>query len=176
MRLAILTPLFPPDTGHSAKYAKLLAEHLAKQQCQMIAYGKLPEQVKGVEIYPISKRGSKILLILQCIRKLKQLKPTTLLVLNGPSSDLPALLFSYLSPAIIIYIISDCPTNKSSSNWLKDVVHKKLVRRASTVIELPEETNLFIPAEILPFQTPTPTNDYDSWWQRHTKVITDYAQ
>lgn len=176
MRFLILAPLFPPDSAHSAIYAKTLAEHLPANQTSVIAYGKLPEKVASVEIYSISKQASKFLLVSRCLRRLFQIKTDILLVNNGPSAEFPALIFSLFSKTSIVLIISD---QRACENMTKlhSLIHKTLTARSSAVIEIGPESNYLAP-EKLPFTEidPTVESNQKEWWQNHITTIKSYAK
>lgn len=172
MSIVILTPLFPPDPSVSARYVKLLASKLQPNKLSVIAYGQLPESVSGVPIIPISKRSNKLTLIVRCLAKLLELRPTILLVQNGPSSELPALLYSYLRTVKIIYIISDIDATKQTRSWLPRLVTRRIASRSAKVITLPEDSSQFLPAEWLPFaEQPIDSSLHDAWWQTHIQTI-----
>lgn len=179
MRPAMLTPLFPPDTSDSAVYAKLLATKLADLSLTVLAYGRLPESVAGVEIVSIDKSGFKVLTVLRCLLTLHRTQPTTLLLHNGPSTDVPALLYKLLHPAMpLVYIESDTDVTARGASWFNRLVNQWLTRRAATVVTLPTDRALYLPTEILPF-TPIDTDTEHkkaAWWSEHVHMLQTYVR
>lgn len=169
MSTTILTPLFPPDPSNVALYTKILAEKLSVDDLSVIAYGNLPESVANTTIYPIDKRSSKFTLVWQCLKTLWQLQPDNLIVQNGPSSELPALIYSYLHRPKLILVFSDLAASQKQRSWLHSQVTKRLTARAETVVTLPTDTTTYLPLEWLPF-TPNVEDKVETqknWWQEH---------
>jgi hypothetical protein len=178
MTVAMLTPLFPPDTSNSARYAKLLAAQLHNLPVTVVAYGKLPESVSGIHIISISKSGSKLSTIYNCFQALRSIQPTSLLVHNGPSSDLPALLYSIFHPATnIIYIESDLQAIELHKNPLMRFIQRHIKNRAQATLTLPPDSLLYLPAEKLPFVQPDleQESNLKKWWTDHSKEILSYV-
>ena len=168
MKTVVLTPLFPPDPSTSAQYTKQLVQKLPPHNLSVIAYGKLPESVPDVEIFSITKRSNKFILVFRCLKKLLQLKPIVLIVQNGPSTELPAILFSFLSSTKILYIVSD-----QEAAAKKTFLQALCKKRAGKTITLPESDETYLPTEWLPFgdshnevEQPKQT-----WWNEHLKEI-----
>jgi len=174
MTVSMLTPLFPPDTSDSAAYAKLLAAQLSELPLTVVAYGRLPESVPSVPIVSVDKSGSKLLTVLRCLLALQRLRPTTLLVHNGPSADVPALLYKLTHPRVrVIYIESDKQALVNKSYWLQ----QQLQNRSQAVVSLPEHSWAYLPAEVLPFAAPdlNATQAQATWWREHVSMITSYV-
>ncbi len=71
MKICIATPLFPPEIGETALWAKHRASELAKgNDVVVLAYGRLPERVEGVRILTVDKRIPRLRRILQFSRSL----------------------------------------------------------------------------------------------------------
>lgn len=179
MNVAMLTPLFPPDTSDSAQYAKLLAATLSDLPLTVFAYGKLPEAVGVVPIVSIDKSGFKLLTILRCLRALRHSRPTTLLLHNGPSTDLPALIYKLAHPALqLVYIESDTKAIARVARPLQEFINRQIKRRAIVVITLPDDATAYIAAEILPFATipPETKTAHSDWWQVHLTQLKSYVR
>ena len=179
MNVVMLTPLFPPDTSNSARYVKLLAAKLEIASLTLIAYGRLPESVPGVQITNIDKSGSKLSTIYHCIQSLISLKPTTLIVHNGPSTELPALLYLILRPTTnLMYIESDSQAALDTKNILFTLIRKNIKKRARTTITLPQDTSSYLPEEKLPFSQTDEHRElsYKDWWEKHLKEILSYVR
>jgi len=176
MSTVILTPLFPPDPSPSALYTKLLAENLPSDSLSVIAFGDLPESVAGVTMYPISKRRNKLLRVLDCLSQLFRSQPQTLLIQNGPSVELPALIYSFLKKTTLIYIISDHAAQQDQS-WLRSYVARSLQKKASVIISLPENQTIHLKPEWLPFAEVDQITQraHDTWWTEHLRLLTKHA-
>lgn len=173
MNITVLTPLFPPDTGAPAPYTKELAKRLADKNITVIAYGRLPEAVRNALIIPIDKRGLKTILIVKCLTQLRKIPTDLLLVNNGPSSELPALIYSFFSTTPIILIESDARAIVSSKSGLYKLLHKALMKRCRKVVTLPGEATYLKP-EILPFSTTSQEalEVRNDWWKNHINNLT----
>lgn len=173
MKTVILTPLFPPDTSKAAVYTKELANRLLQENISVIAYGNLPESVPGIEIHSISKRSGKLLLVFRCIKMLFSQNPDILLVQNGPSSELPALVYSYLVRVKIVYIISDLEAAQKLQSTVQTKITHALQQRSDKTIELPSESNKYLPTEVVPFHTIDPEISIirERWWQQHISQL-----
>lgn len=70
-RIIIATPLFPPETGDAARWAKRRAAELVKEhETVVVAYGHLPESVSGVRIIEIDKRSALVVRFSRFLRTL----------------------------------------------------------------------------------------------------------
>jgi hypothetical protein len=174
MRITILTPLFPPDTGAPAPYTKLLAKKLTAHTVTLIIYGRLPESVPAVKMITLAKHRTKVSLLGKSLQALFTASKESDLILinNGPSSELPALLFSYLSQTPIKLCLSDpLAAQASQRGWYK-LIHSLLLKRVHSVIQLPAAEQ-YLPAEILPFTKPdkAAASRQQHWWAQHLQEI-----
>ena len=179
MNVAMLTPLFPPDTSDSAAYVKLLAARLDITPITVIAYGLLPEAVAGIPMVSIDKSGWKIMTVVRCLHTLQKIKPTTLLVHNGQSTDVPALLYKMINTRLqLVYIQSDLAATTRTNRFWYRWVNQEIKRRAVITITLPADSDRYLPQEILPFATidNDRTVQQDTWWQSHLTQIKSYVR
>lgn len=180
MKITIITPLFPPDTGAPAPYVKTLAQKLPYHSATLIIFGYLPETVKNTKLITINKRKSKIYQLLNgVILTFKHGRNTNLiLVNNGPISELTALICSFFIDTPIILCVSDPLAAKKMSQGLYGFIHKLLTSRLKTIIKLPDQSADYLPPEILPFTEPNQTliNTQALWWQQHLTEIFSYAK
>ena len=173
MNTVIVTPLFPPDTSAAARYTKELAGRLPDTSLSVIAYGTLPESVSGVEVYPVSKRQSKIARATTCVRQLFHLQPHIILLQNGPSTELPILLYSYMQKTKIIYITSDhgaVQTTGRFGKWLR----ARILKRVAKHVTPPANAATYLPIEWLPFIQPNKSllEQQEKWWSEHITKLT----
>ncbi len=95
MRIALVSPLYPPDIEAPAPYVKELATRLSKtHSVTILTYGELPEQIPNVHIIAISKKISLVRRLMAFTRTLVQLsrEVDVLIIENGPSVELPTLI------------------------------------------------------------------------------------
>ena len=178
MTVVMLTPLFPPDTSESAAYVKLLATQLRDLPLTVLAYGKLPESVEGVEIISIDKSGLKINTVARCLYALYLEKPTRLIAHNGPSSDLPTLLYAMTHPSMkLLYIVSDIDAANRATGRAQRLIIKQLKSRAIGVISLPANSSQYVPAEEMPFSKPDikRIDTQNKWWEKHIQLVNSYV-
>lgn len=127
MRILLVTPLYPPDIAELAPYVKELATRLARAHAvTILTYGHLPEVITGVTIATVEKSS---LLPIRLFRFLVALKKhaghaDVIYTQNGPSVELPVLLFSFISHVPIFMRIGD---RVSLKNSLRSTILKKLL-------------------------------------------------
>lgn len=169
MQTVVLTSLFPPDTSIAARYTKLLAAKLPPETTAVIAYGTLPESIPGMQIHTISKRSGKLILVYRCLKKLHELRPETILLQNGPSSELPAVLYTLLAKVKIVFIVSDHAAAAKTRPFLQRILSHLLQRRSVATVKLPADTATYLPPEELPFSTIDRTiiTAQKMWWENH---------
>jgi hypothetical protein len=178
MNIVMLTPLFPPDTSKSASYAKLLAKQLRDMSLTVLAYGKLPESVEGVVIKSIDKSGMKAVTVLRCLAALHKSKPSLLLAHNGPSSDLPALLYTISHPSLkLLYIESDRQAVDRATGIMQRWVISQIKKRSIKVISLSADSLQYLPTEILPFSEANQEIEQaqKKWWREHLELFNTYV-
>jgi hypothetical protein len=180
MRIALVSPLFPPDNTESAQYVKSLCTHLSGHQVDLFVYTHIPESVENVTVFAVRKRNPLPLRLIQFTYTLMRhaAKSDVLLVQNGPSVELPALLVSYISRTPIILTMSDRRATLSKLP-LYIRLHSMLKKRAVAVFADNLETHM--PPhrpEILPFE-PYPEEkfqEYTDAWQNHMKTLQTYLE
>lgn len=178
MRSTVITPLFPPDVSLSATYAKELVHHLASETSNVVTclhYGQLPEAVAGVTFISIKKDVARQKRLLQFIRSLFTLRRSdALLILNGPSVELPTALLLLVLPRRGIFIESDADALEAAGILLTGVSY--LLKKRYPVLR-PTDTVLHRPLihPLLPHPT-TAVKIYHEAWQQHLKEIYNLCQ
>jgi hypothetical protein len=174
MRLTFVTPLFPPDVHAVALYHKALTGELAKTHTTTaLVYGKYPESVNRVTFVAIDKQEHKRARVFKMLLALLSARSITdvYLITNGPSTELPALILSFLTNKPIVLVESDAVTYTKLSRF----VHGRLQKRVKKVLAISSEiTNLTKP-EIHPL-LPYPTEAialYEEKWREHLKSISE---
>ncbi len=110
MRILLVTPLFPPDIAEPAPYVKELAGRLSSNHAvTVLAFNHIPEEVTGVQILPIEKS---YILPVRLFRFMSALIRATrdtdiIYTQNGPSVELPVLLFSLFTHKLIYVRLGD---------------------------------------------------------------------
>jgi len=178
MLTVIVSPVFPPDPSSAAMYTKLLAAGLSDDtDTQVVTFGTIPERIGDTQVHTVSKRTNKLTRALRCAKQILNLKPSTIIVQNGPSSELSVALATLFSQATIIYIISDHDayhTDSRTSKWLKRCITQKAV----TTITLPAESSNYLQPEWLPYDPSLQTAElaHKKWWEEHIVNIKQYVQ
>ncbi|MEN9920428.1 MAG: hypothetical protein RL538_321 [Candidatus Parcubacteria bacterium] len=175
MKILILSPLFPPDTGAPAPYTKELATRLgAAHEVKLLIYGYLPEGVENVPITAIDKRST---LLLRLIRFTKTLFAMSrecelIIVQNAPSIELPAFLISRIKKTPMLLIKSDPLAEERSKRGIYRLLHTLLSTRCDKTLTLPN-ASLYQKAELLPFtEFDTQTEAMrEAWWKQHVAEI-----
>lgn len=174
MKILILSPLFPPDTGAPSLYVKELATRLhTTAEVTLLLYGHLPETVSGVTICSVDKRAVLPIRITKFIRAiLTQPKSDFIVVNNAPSTELPLLLVSFFRNTPFILLESDPRAVEASQRGLYRTLHALIKKRAKKIIVLPDES-IYRKAESLPFTEFDLTREADrnAWWDTHLKQI-----
>jgi hypothetical protein len=175
MKILILSPLFPPDTGAPADYVKELATRLgAEHQTELLVYGYLPESVSHVPCTAIDKRTSLLFRLFSLTRTLlkKSHKTDLILANNAPSIELPLLITSLLRKTPYILLLSDPIANAASMNGWYKTLHQLVAKRAKTIIKLDTEET-YKKAEVLPFAEFDAAGEArrQSWWNNHVTSL-----
>lgn len=183
MRITLVTPLFPPDTGAPAPYIKELAGRLPSCKIDLLLYGHLPEYVSDIAYHCIDKRNIMPVRLFHFTKKLYTLAKQTdvLLVQNGPSVELPAIIISFVTRVPIVLCVSDTRARtKAQHTKVYAYVHKLLQKRViKTICAIDQKETLLetIPVpvprpEILPFETtPGSLEAYETSWDTHTQAL-----
>ncbi len=174
MKILILSPLFPPDTGAPASYVKELAARLQNShEVSLLVYGYLPEVVEGVNIVSIDKRTFLPVRLFSYTKSMwRHASPDSMLVNNAPSIELPLLLISLFRNIPFVLIESDPIAQKASMySWYK-MLHTLIQKRAQKIIVLEEEA-LYKKAEVLPFAEFDAAREArrQAWWDTHCKHL-----
>ncbi|MCA9355294.1 hypothetical protein KC865_01955 [Candidatus Kaiserbacteria bacterium] len=176
MRIAILTPLFPPDTTYSAEYTKELAFRLSiKHDVTIVLYGHLPEKINSVHMECVDKRLSPIARAISFLRALQKIPPKQELILiqNGPSVELPTLIKFFFRKIPIILMESDKPALKRTrSNLFQRFIHGILEKKAVYVFAekdpWPTEKPVIHPLKESP---QIALGIWEMSWQRHLNEL-----
>jgi hypothetical protein len=174
MKILILSPLFPPDTGAPADYVKELTQRLTvEHETTVLMYGYLPEAVPGSTLLPIDKR---VILPWRLFSFTKTLLAKQghelLLVNNAPSIELPLLVASFVKNISFVLIESDPIARHASERGLYKLLHTTLTKRAKKVVVLEDETT-YKKAEVLPFVEFDMARESrrQTWWNAHTNHL-----
>lgn len=180
MRIALLTPLFPPDNTDSAQYVKTLCTKLSGHQVDLFLYTNIPEQVENVTMFPISKRNPLPIRLLQFTYVLIRYtrKHDVLLVQNGPSVELPALLVSIITRTPVILTMSD---RRATLSKLPLYIHLHRILKKRAIAVFADNLETHMPPnkpEILPFQPypETEMQQYTDAWTNHLQTLETYLQ
>ena len=173
MRIAIATPLYPPDIAEPAPYVKELATRLSKNhEVTIITYGHYPEEIPDVRIVAVSKqRPLPIRLALYTLALLTAAKKTDVIyALNGPSVELPASIASFVTKATLLVFLGDASAHsRAQQKSVLKYLEGMFLRRAHSTI-----THAPLPRpEILPF-SPYPTSEleaFNSSWDTHLNEL-----
>jgi hypothetical protein len=177
MKILILCPLFPPDVGAPAPYCKELASRLSGHSVTLLVYGYLPESVPGVEIVTIDKRHLLPERLFEYTSSLRRLikRADVVIVNNGPSTELPALLVSLKKTTPLVLCKSD-PIASAQSTVSRSyaLLQRLLIARCLRVIALPEQS-IYQKPEVHPFK---PLDEIsatrrETWWQTHITELTN---
>ena len=138
MKLLIVTPLFPPDTTDSAKHVKELSARLSKDGVTVLLYGHLPEKSPTINYVCVDKRQSLLDRVFKFTQSfIQESKQANAIILqNGPSVELPALLASLFTKAPIIFMLSDTPALlRTKKHWPAKIIHSLLRQRCAHILD-----------------------------------------
>lgn len=177
MRLTLVTPLFPPDVHSVATYHKELATRLQTEHTvSVLLYGHLPEQIPGVSFITIDKRTNTIKRLSNMFASLFLSRNNTdyYLVTNGPSTELPALLFSFITRTPIILLLSDTIDLVGTKRKIYTTLHNLLCKRAQAIIMSSHTITALTRPEIHPLIATLPHafEQYEAAWTNHLSTIT----
>ena len=176
MKITIVSPLFPPDAAFPAPYVKALSTKLAlTHTVTVLAYTYLPETVQSVQILVIDKRQPlfRRLFAFTCALKHELKEADVVIVQNGISTELPALLLSYVSRTPMLLEQSDTKaTTQTSTSWFKGAVSTLLAKRVSAIVDITTGADTYaalLPPEHYLFQSPSATAlaAHKDAWERH---------
>lgn len=173
MRIAIATPLYPPDIAEPAPYVKELAARLAKHHTiTVVTYGRFPEEVPGVRIVDVSKqRPLPIRLPLYAFALFREsLRSDIIYAINGASVELPTGIVALLSRKPLFAHMGDRPAHARAQNdRLLGSIERFFLARVNAVVS---DTPLPRP-EVLPFE-PYPAREqeaYEASWKNHVERL-----
>lgn len=173
MKILLATPLYPPDIEQPAPQVKELATRLSSShEVHVLTYGRLPEQIPGVQITAVSKARALPLRLVSFMLALHKLTRTcdVMYIQNGASVELPASIVSMLTRKPLILHFGDTRAH----DWAdRSFVYKIIENFASriarkTVSDLPP-----VRPEIVPF-APYPAKAleaYESGWRTHIQAL-----
>lgn len=169
MKIVLVAPLFPPEIGGSAPYAKELARRLSHiHSVTIIALAEYPEKVSDVRTISVSKYSSRAMRILRLTKLLTEevRNADIVYVLNGASSEFAASIVSVFTSRPFILGMADTHASESGQH---SFIERLARARASFIVEsfpLPKP-------EILPLE-PYPKhalNSYEESWAEHIKGL-----
>ena len=173
MRIAIATPLFPPDTAPAASYAKEVASRLkAENEVSVVLYGRLPEAVPGVSLHAVDKQQPLFLRIPSFAAALyfEARSADVIYALNGASVELPLLLVSLVSRTPIVYGISDEAAAAARGPVANALKHAAQKVSACTITAMPLQRPEIHPLEDTPHEA---FEEYEKSWQTHLAALTN---
>ncbi len=173
MRIAVVSPLYPPDIAPAAKYAKELAARLSKHHAvTLLVYGSIPEKIPGVEIQVVQKRLPVLFRLMRFSYALGTLSLRTdqLFVVNGASTEVPAILVYALTGKKYTACLADMPAQnmRNESAFLKKM-HALYISASERIVrDIPPNR-----PEILPFSKGPDAlfEEYEYAWERHLKEL-----
>lgn len=176
MKVAIATPLYPPDIAEPAPYVKELAARLAREhEVTIVAYGRLPEPVPGVTLIAVPKDrplAERLMAFTRALRTAAR-HADVVIVENGASVEVPAILVSLTGKTPLIFHLGDIAAHTVAEQNLGRHVIERIARAhaRATVDDRPMAR-----PEILPFES-EPAAEQKLWeesWQRHLVLLTSY--
>lgn len=173
MKIAIVTPLFPPDVAKPAHYIKELAKRLGERhRVTVVAYGHLPEDVSGVSFVCVDKRRPAIIRLLNFFFALWRVARhiDLMYVQNGASVELPVIFVAlFTRRPFIIHMGDTASRERAKRSKLLKYIEKFAMRQARAIIN---ETPIPKP-ELLPLE-PCPQkelDDYRASWNAHIRSV-----
>ena len=170
MKILVVSPLFPPEIGGAAPYAKELVKRLSRiHDVSLIALATHPESIEGVRIIVLSKYTRRLMRIPRLIAMLwhEARKADVLYVLNGASTEFAAGIVSLVCRTPFILARADI---HAYTHHPHKIIGKLAVARAATILDS------FPPPrpEILPLE-PFPQAAFDGYeqsWSAHLALLT----
>lgn len=172
MHILIVSSLFPPDIAPTAKYVKLLAGNLSKtHKVSVLHFGHLPEKIENVSFASVEKGRSVLTRIfIMCRALIKKSKQADVVLLqNGPSIELPALLAGLFLRRKTIYMISDQAAHvRTKQHPFKKIIQRLVQKICMQTIHIDDLQSLLQPMvhplEDIPEQT---LHEHKEIWQDH---------
>lgn len=172
MHMLVLTPLFPPDVSRPATYAKELVTRLSHvHEVTCLHYGQLPERAGDTTLISVRKDVATVIRLWHFALALWQQRHADVVILmNGPSVELPFLLLSLSLPAPLIYIENDHEAI-GRTGWIGHTLHRLVQKRARHTIT-PDATLLNRPIlHPLESNSSSALRQYQEHWTAHTGHI-----
>lgn len=173
MRIAIATPLYPPEIAAPAPYIKELAKRLAgRHEVTIVAYGRLPEQVPGVHIMTVDKRQPLLSRLIAYTRALRQVarRADIIYAVNGASVELPVVLATLSSPRSFVLGIADPVAREhAKQSWALHAIDRIAAQHSRAVIE-----HMPLPRPEINPLTGVPKEAFDAYedsWQAHLEEL-----
>lgn len=173
MSIAIVTALFPPERSATSLYAKQLAERVAGVT-HLLTYQDHPESVEGVAMVTVNKRTNVLSRILAMTKSIfvHTNNIDVIIVLNGPSVDLPIVFFSFFSRKKIVYVESDHRVLTAlKESWSRRLLTTVMKKRADHTLQCASEVSSSLQK---PEFHPLVTHEYavaqkvhETAWQEH---------
>ena len=139
MKIALATPLYPPDVAEPALFSKELARRLSQRHTvTVLAYGSLPESILGVTVQSVRKQLPIPIRLLFFTYHLWRMSRNhdSLVIENGPSTELPAVLaLAFTRKNIVLHMGDAKARTRTKQSKLLTMVHNRL-RRQSKVLDL----------------------------------------
>ncbi len=136
MRILVLTPLFPPDVSTSAVYIKKLVTKLSvNYDVTCLHYGQLPEKAGATTLVSVRKDVTTIKRLASFAYAIwRQRHCDIVLVMNGPSIELPFLLVHLLKRTKLVYVESD-PNAITKASFIGKTLHRLMSKKSSVVLK-----------------------------------------
>ena len=169
MKVALETPLYPPDIAEPAPYVKEVARRLsAKHQVTIVTYAHIPEKVPGVSLITVNKHRSLPLRLLSYTIALwkASLSADLIYAQNGASVELPVSIVTLFTRVPLILRIGDKTAHtRAEKRPLFHVIERIAQKHATHVVT---DTPLSKP-EWLPFKeiSTEEQNAYETSWEEH---------
>lgn len=172
MHFLIATPLYPPDTAPAAQYAKELAERLSKNHTvTVLTYGHLPEEIGGVETIAVPKDIPLIARLFLFTKQLRTLskKADALILLNGPSTELPTL---FTSIKTIFHIADYRAHEHAEESSVRSFIESKILDKSTLLTSTPVPRPEILPFEEYPSEA---FAEYEASWNEHLTELKKYV-
>lgn len=166
MKIALVTPLYPPDVAEPAPFMKDLASRLSKDHSvTVLAYGSIPESLPKVTVRAISKHLPIPLRLLSCTYQILRLLKScdVLFIESGPSVEVPAAIALAFSSKKVIFHLGDARTNARAANSRGlSYARRKLCALGVVLNTIPESRPEIFPLEAYPSDA---MEKYELSWQ-----------
>lgn len=172
MKIAIATPLYPPDVAEPGPYCKELARRLAATHTvTVLTYGAIPEKVPGVCVTVVSKQLPIPLRLFTFTRKLWEIARThdVLIIENGPSVEVPGFVVRALYNVPLLIHLGDPRAQKRTSHSAAlSYIQKKLVMSGFLMPDSPSPRPEIFPLELYPTSA---VASYEKSWDYHMLTL-----